>query len=103
MKPLLYVFRVLLTGIHLMRTGSIEPNLLTLNDTYRLPYIRDLVARKLAGPEQSTLSGEDFGAYQTEYCRLRHELEQAMSATTLPEGSPAKPALHDLLLRLRRR
>lgn len=27
-KPLLYVFRVLLTGIHLMRTGEVEANIL---------------------------------------------------------------------------
>jgi uncharacterized repeat protein (TIGR03803 family) len=31
-KPLLYVYRVLLTGIHLMRTGEVEANLLTLSD-----------------------------------------------------------------------
>ena len=31
-KPLLYVYRVLLTGIHLMRTGVVEANLSTLND-----------------------------------------------------------------------
>jgi predicted nucleotidyltransferase len=30
-KPLLYVFRVLLTGIHLMRTGELEANILHLN------------------------------------------------------------------------
>ena len=30
-KPLLYVYRVLLTGIHVMRTGEIEANLLRLN------------------------------------------------------------------------
>src|SRR5258705_2818280 len=30
-KPLLYVYRVLLTGIYLMRTGQIEANLVTLN------------------------------------------------------------------------
>src|ERR1051325_11697381 len=47
-KPLLYVYRVLLTGIHLMRTGRVEANLLTLNDSFRLHYIADLVARKLA-------------------------------------------------------
>src|SRR4051812_29587456 len=29
-KPLLYVYRVLLTGIHLMRSGEVEANLLTL-------------------------------------------------------------------------
>ena len=39
-KPLLYVFRVLLTGIHLMRTGRIEANLAVLNEEFSLPYIR---------------------------------------------------------------
>src|SRR5439155_15780676 len=48
-KPLLYVYRVLLTGIHLMRTGEAEANLVKLNDEFRLPYIADLVSRKLAG------------------------------------------------------
>ena len=36
-KPLLYVYRVLLTGIHLMRTGKVEANLVVLNDEFRLP------------------------------------------------------------------
>ena len=35
-KPLLYVYRVLLTGIHLMRTGQIEANLVTLNESFKL-------------------------------------------------------------------
>src|SRR5258706_5023798 len=51
-KPLLYVFRVLLTGIYLMQTGEVEANLLRLNDTFKLPYISDLVERKLAGAEK---------------------------------------------------
>ena len=54
-KPLLYVYRVLLTGIHLMRTGLIEANLSTLNDHARLPYLDELIARKVAGPEQDHL------------------------------------------------
>ena len=36
-KPLLYVYRVLLTGIHLMRTGEVEANLVILNEEFRLP------------------------------------------------------------------
>src|SRR3954453_17604118 len=51
-KPLLYVYRVLLTGIHLMQTGVVEASLMTLNAHHHLPYVPDLVARKLAGPEQ---------------------------------------------------
>src|SRR5882672_2134620 len=58
-KPLLYVYRVLLTGIHLMRTGIVEANLLNLNTEFRLPYIAELVARKLAGPEKSKLEDAD--------------------------------------------
>jgi hypothetical protein len=43
-KPFLYVYRVLLTGIHLMQTGAVEANLLRLNETARLPYLDDLQA-----------------------------------------------------------
>jgi predicted nucleotidyltransferase len=49
-KPLLYVYRVLLTGIWLMRTGEIEANLVTLNASFRLPYLPDLIARKTRRP-----------------------------------------------------
>jgi predicted nucleotidyltransferase len=100
-KPLLYVYRVLLTGIHLMRTGEVEANLLTLNARYPLPYIPELVARKLAGPEQSTIDEADLEFHRCEYERLRAELESSMHASALPEGASAKPALNDLLLRIR--
>ncbi len=45
-KPLLYVYRVLLTGIHLMRTGEINANLLELNTEFKLSYLTGLVAGK---------------------------------------------------------
>lgn len=102
-KPLLYVFRVLLTGIHLMQTGEIEANLLRLNETFRLPYLPDLVAQKLAGPEHSTLADADVTRYEAELQRLRAELEAAFQASPLPERPSAetRAALNDLLLRLR--
>src|SRR5205809_6813590 len=59
-KPLLYVYRVLLTGIHLMRTGEVEANLVALNENHKLPYISEVVARKLARPEKSTLNDADI-------------------------------------------
>ena len=59
-KPLLYLFRVLLTGIHLMRTGEIEANLVTLNETWRLSYLDDLIARKRSGAERGTLEDADM-------------------------------------------
>jgi len=102
-KPLLYVYRVLLTGIWMMRTGEVEENLVTLNETFRLSYVNDLIARKLAGPEQSTLDNADLAFYQSEYERLRIELQAAHDASTLREApeEAARLALNDLLVRVR--
>jgi uncharacterized protein len=102
-KPLLYVYRVLLTGIQLMRTGEVEANLVRLNESARLPHIADLIARKLAGPEQSALDEADLAFHRREYERLRADLEAAHQASTLPEGPTARPALNDLLVRIRMR
>src|ERR1051326_5782072 len=102
-KPLLYVYRVLLTGIHLMRAGTIEANLLALNQEFRLPYIDDLVARKLPGPEKSTLPYADLTFHETECHRLRQNLQAAHDASTLPEtpSDQTRSALNDLLVRVR--
>jgi hypothetical protein len=102
-KPLLYVYRVLLTGIDLMRTGEVQANLVTLNEEFRLPFISDLIARKLVGPEQSTLEDEDIAFHESEYQRLRAELQSAHEASRLPElpSEETRAALNDLLIRIR--
>jgi hypothetical protein len=102
-KPLLYVYRVLLTGIWLMRTGEVEANLPRLNESFHLPFIPDLVARKLAGPEQSQLADADIAFHEAEYQRLRTELQVATEASRLPESpsTETRAALNDLLVRLR--
>jgi len=100
-KPLLYVYRVLLTGIHLMRSGQVEANLLTLNEVAQLPYIAELVERKLSGPEKGCLQAVDLEFHSRQYERLVLELESAHAGSNLPESGTAKPALNDLLVRLR--
>ena len=102
-KPLLYVYRVLLTGIWLMRTGEVQANLVMLNESFKLPYLEDLVARKLAGPEQSTLDDADMDFHGHEYERLRAELQAAHEASTLPEmpSDATRAAMNDLLVRVR--
>lgn len=100
-KPLLYVYRVLLTGIHLMQTGEVECNLSTLNAHFNLPYIPALIERKLAGEEHSTLDDVDNAFHEREFERLMAALEAARDVSHLPDLSSARPALHDLLLRLR--
>jgi predicted nucleotidyltransferase len=100
-KPLLYLFRVLLTGIHLLRTGEIEANLVTLNESFRLSYLDELIAHKRSGAEHGTLEDVDREFYSAEYERLRQELHDAAEASALPEAATCKPALDDLLLRIR--
>lgn len=100
-KPLLYVYRVLLTGIHLMNTGLVNANLVELNEAFRLPYISDLVRQKTTGAEDDALAAVDITMHEREYARLTRELEESQSSSRLPDASSARPALHDLLLRLR--
>lgn len=100
-KPLLYVYRVLLTGIHLMRTGQVEANLVRLNEEARLPYLPELIERKLAGPEKGHLPQADLEFHEAEYHRLVGALEGASERSQLPEHPQAAEALNDLLVRIR--
>jgi len=95
------VYRVLLTGIHLMRTGEVEANLVRLDEDARLGQLDNLIAHKLAGPEKSILVDADLAFHRREYERLRAELEAAHQSSTLPQAPSARPALNDLLVRLR--
>jgi uncharacterized protein len=100
-KPLLYVYRVLLTGIHMMCTGEVEANLRHLNSSFKLPYLDELIARKSEGAEKSDLQEADMAFHEKEYTRLQRELEQASQNSHLAERPSSKEALNDLLVRVR--
>jgi predicted nucleotidyltransferase len=100
-KPLLYVFRVLLTGIHLMRTATVEANLNRLNNEYNLAYIPELIERKTQGTEHQRLDSAETTFYASEYDRLCKRLEEEAGKTSLPESQTAKAALNELLVRVR--
>lgn len=100
-KSLLYVYRVLLTGIHLMRAGEVQADLVRLNEVFKLTYVDDLVARKIGGTEKGPIGDGDMAFYQLEYDRLTAELESAHDSTSLPDAPQCRDALNDLLIRLR--
>jgi predicted nucleotidyltransferase len=104
-KPLLYTYRVLLTGIHLMRTGEVEANLPRLCARWArelgVAYVPELIAIKTAGLEKGVLSGADVEFYARECGRLTAELERAGAETSLPEAPRGRGALSDLVIRLR--
>ncbi|GII57387.1 nucleotidyltransferase [Planotetraspora thailandica] len=101
LKPLLYSFRVLLTGIHLMRTGRLVADLTGLMDGGP-PYLAELVAAKRAA-EHGALPGDAPGAdvLDRDLDALTAELEAARDHSHLPERPSAQDALHDLVVRTR--
>jgi uncharacterized protein len=76
-------------------------HLLYPNEIFHLPYIPELVARKLSGLEKSILANESVEGFRKEYERLVRVLEEAGRSTELPETTAIKPALDDLLLCIR--
>jgi predicted nucleotidyltransferase len=84
-----------------MRTGEVEANLLALNEEFRLPYIGELVARKLSTHERQTIEDADVTFFESEYARLRTLLEEEEARSALPEQPSSRAGLHALLLRIR--
>jgi uncharacterized protein len=101
-KPLLYVYRVLWTGIHLMRTGKLMTNLDELNDIYPHSYIPELIDRKCNGKEKETIEPESVGFHEKEFNRLLQQLHSEMQSTQLPEMPRCEHQLNDLLIRIRK-
>lgn len=100
LKPLLYTFRVLLTGIHLMRSGEVQAHLPTLAGEPAAPgYLPELVAAK-AEREHGT-AVVDHARVAADVERLHAVLDEAQAVSALPEAPTAHDALHDFVVRVR--
>ncbi|HWD37569.1 MAG TPA: nucleotidyltransferase domain-containing protein [Fimbriimonas sp.] len=100
-KPLLYVYRVLLTGIHLMRTGRVEADLPSLAEEYGEYFLRELIGFKRTGLEKGALVHPELDFHQRNFDRLMERLYDESAKSDLPGEPSAKPALNDLLVRIR--
>ncbi|MGW3241436.1 nucleotidyltransferase domain-containing protein [Streptomyces sp. NPDC001070] len=101
LKPLLYTFRVLLTGIHLMRSGTVEAHLPTLLEHVAAPaYVRDLIHDK-AVAEHGLAMDLDPRRVQADVEALQAALDEAQRDSRLPAEPTAYDALHDLVVRTR--
>ncbi|MEV4018110.1 nucleotidyltransferase domain-containing protein [Nonomuraea angiospora] len=97
LKPLLYTFRVLATGTHLMRTGELEADLTRLY-AYGPAYLPDLVAAKV---EAEHVRAPATPGLEADVERMTAALEAARDSSALPERATAEAALHDLVVRAR--
>jgi len=101
-EPVLYMLRVALTGIHLMRTGELNANLPELNEIYPLDYLAELIEQKQTG-EQARIDGGKVAFLTQEFKRLDEQLTEAHAQSTLPESpsQETRAAINDLLVRIR--
>jgi predicted nucleotidyltransferase len=98
-KTLLYAYRVVLTGVHLLETGEVQAHLPTLNERFGLPFVPELIARK-ASAEFGALTGVDAACHREQLDAWEQRLERAYEASTLPAEPPVEE-LHRYLIALR--
>jgi predicted nucleotidyltransferase len=97
-KTVLYAYRVLLTGIHLLRTGEVEANLAHLALEYQRPFLNELIAQKRE--EKGAAPNLDWACHEEQLRELESLLERAYQESTLPEERDRR-ALNEFLIRWR--
>lgn len=98
LKPLLYAYRISLTGLHLLRTGEVNANLAELAPVYGYGSLLELLAAKQAEKETLPLPVEE---HEQALAGLQDELTAAFAASPLPEKPTNRAALNDFLVRTR--
>ncbi|MDC0768802.1 nucleotidyltransferase domain-containing protein [Streptomyces sp. HD] len=100
LKPLLYTFRVLLTGIHLMRSGEVQPHLPTLIGEVDAPaYVPELITAK--AEQEHGAADVDHARVAADVERLHAVLDEAQAASVLPDAPSVHGALHAFVVRIR--
>ncbi|MDH6216721.1 nucleotidyltransferase domain-containing protein [Streptomyces pseudovenezuelae] len=100
LKPLLYTFRALLTGVHLMRSGEVRAHLPTLLGEVDAPaYLPELIAAK--AEREHGDADVDHARVLADVERLHGVLDAAQEASALPDAPVAHDALHDFVVRVR--
>lgn len=99
-KTLLYAYRVLLSGIHLLRTGEVDAHLPRLADQQGLAFIPELIALKQQ--EKSGAPGLDWPFHDRKLTELEAQLDGAFQASTLPEDRDRR-GVSEFLVELRMR
>jgi predicted nucleotidyltransferase len=100
-KKLLYVLRTATTGIHLLTTGELEPDLGRLMNAYGLADAAALVERKRAG-ERVGVDPALVEEWRPRLDALFARLDEAHDASRLPEEPPNEEELRAWLLAVRR-
>jgi predicted nucleotidyltransferase len=100
-KTLLYAYRVLLTGLHVLKTGEIEANLPKLLEITPRSGVKELMEAKVK--EKAGIGAIDLDAHRRALEVLDGELDRAFDESRLPEVPKEAEALDRFLISLRLR
>ncbi|MFA5507563.1 MAG: nucleotidyltransferase domain-containing protein [Vulcanimicrobiota bacterium] len=101
-KSVLYAYRVLLTGIHVLETSTIEANLPNLIQLYSTEGVQELITLKVEGTEKQELDPVLLQTHLARLNALQERLDMAFEKSDLPETVDNRDALSDYLVRVRR-
>ena len=99
-KRILYLYRVLMTGIHVLETGVIESNILKLNEHFEIGTISELIEMKQL--ELSALPEEKMLQCWDEIHELEASMTRAFETSMLPENPLGLQELSAWLVRVRK-
>ncbi len=100
-KSFLYLYRVLMTGIEVLKTGRIETDIVKLNRTFDFDFIPKLI--EIKKKEKSKISPGDVDFYMKREEFLEKELDRVFENSPLPErpGEIAFKKLNDFFYDIR--
>ena len=100
-KKYLYVLRSLMTGIYLLETGKLEPNITITNKYFKYPVVKELI--KLKTEEKSVMpkTAAVHNQAQKLIADLFYRLKESREKSKLPEEPKNKKELNDFLIEMR--
>lgn len=101
-KSVLYAYRVLLSGVHVLETGEIEAQLPNLIERYSVEGLQELITLKVEGTEKQVLDPELVHTHLSRLNDLEERLDSAFDKSSLPESIDNVAALSDYLVRARK-
>lgn len=101
-KAVLYAYRVLLSGIHVLKTAEIQAHLPTLLEHYPHRRVESLLEMKINGSEMGPLDDTVLRLHLSKLAEIEQELDLAFSQSSLPETVDNLPALSDYIVRARK-
>lgn len=101
-KTLLYSVRVVLTGIHLLRSGEVQANLPALAQEYGVDGVDAVVAYKRDHGETATIAPELAAPLRRQWPALEDQLVESRDSSALPDEPPGRDGAEDWLVQLRR-